>query len=461
MSRLARGPVSLTDGPITKSVVLFALPILVSNLVQQLYNSVDAAVVGQYAGSASLAAVGSTGHLIHLLIGFFLGISTGTGVLFAMHYGARNYPKLKQLIDSSLVISVIAGIFITVIGIVFCRPLLILMNSPEDVLPLSTIYLQIYFTGNIANLIYNVGAGIIRAEGDSTRPLIYLIISGVTNLVLDLLLVAVFEMGVAGAAIATVAAQVLSAILVIIRLMRMNPEYRLRLLQIHPDKVTVMEVIRIALPCGLQSSMFNISNLLVQAKINSFGTVAMAGITAYNKIDAFGYTSVHALGLATSTFVGQNVGAQKYRRLQKGIRVCMGITIAVSVTVGVLVILFCKPLLNLFTTDPEAQAVGIRMMWHIIPFSWLLCFMDVLGGSIRGAGQATAVTIISALCVCVFRILWLLIMLPIFNEIRIVFCCYPISWGLNALVTTIFYYKGSILRKKIKAELAAESVAST
>ena len=442
---------SLTEGPIAKSIVLFALPILISNIFQQLYNSIDTAVVGQYVGAAALAAVGSTASLINLLIGFFLGIATGTGVLFALRYGAGDKPGLKKLIDSSLVIGVIAGLFITLVGIVFCRPLLILMNTPDDVLPLAVTYLQLYFIGNVANMIYNIGSGIIRAEGDSSRPLLYLFISGMTNLVLDLTMVAVFHTGVVGAAVATVIAQVLSAVLVMIRLMRMDPEYRFRFSDIRVDRETVMDIIRIAIPCGLQGSMFNISNLLVQVKINSFGTVAMAGITAYTKIDCFGYTSTNALGLALSTYVGQNVGAGNYPRIQKGIRLGMTIAVCMSLCITVIILLSCRPLLRLFTADPDAQAIGYQMMWYMIPFTWLLTFMDILGGSIRGAGQATAVTVISALCICAFRVIWLIIMLHFFNDLRIVFLCYPLSWFLNAVVMTIFYFKGSKLRKDIKA----------
>lgn len=453
--RLSASPNALTEGPIAKNILLFAMPILLSNFFQQLYNAVDTAVVGKFSGSAALAAVGSTGFIINLLIGFFLGLATGAGVLFAMHYGAGNYPKLKRLVDSSMVIALISGIFITAVGICFCTPILRLMDTPEEVLPLARRYLILYFTGTVANLIYNVGAGIIRSEGDSSRPLLYLVIGGVTNLVLDLLLVAVFRTGVTGAAIATVAAQLISAVLVVIRMARMNPVYRLDLRHIRPDWETSREIIRISVPCGLQSSMFNISNILVQAKINSFGTAAMAGIAAYMKIDAFSYAAVHALGLAITTFVGQNVGAGQYRRAQKGLRVCMICTIGISLTVAGLVALFCKSLIGLFTDDAAAQAVGIQMMHYIIPFTWLLTFMDVLGGSIRGAGQATPVTVIAAISVCLFRIVWLMVMLRFFHDIRIVFLCYPISWVLNGISMTVFYYRHSILRKRIRAELSS------
>lgn len=444
--------ISLTEGPITKSLILFAVPLLLSNLFQQLYNSIDSAVVGHYAGNAALAAVGSTGSIINLLIGFFLGIATGTSVLYAMHYGAEDHLGLKKLIDSAMIISILAAVFISVVGIGFCRPLLKWMDTPDDVLPLGMTYLRIFFAGTIVTMIYNVGAGMIRAEGDSTRPLIYLIIGGVMNLFLDLLLVAVFDMGVAGAAIATVAAQAVSAVLVVWRLMHLNPAYRLRPLHMKLDKVAAWDIIRISVPCGLQGSMFNIANLLVQAKINTFGTVAMAGVTAYNKIDGFIYMPIMALSLAISTYVGQNIGAGRFERVRKGIRVCLVTAVGVSMLMGCIVILFCSRLLGLFTDDPAAKEVSLLMMRFLAPFAWTFSFSDILGGAIRGAGQAMKVTIISALCICVFRVLWLFIMLSFFNDIRILFLCYPISWILGTTVMVLFYFKGSVILKTVKSQ---------
>lgn len=445
------GSNSLTEGPIARGIIFFALPLLLSSIFQQLYNSIDAAVVGQYVGASALAAVGSTGSLINLLVGFFLGLSTGTGVLFAMHYGAGDHPGLKKIIDCSTLLSVAAGLFISVIGVVFCRPLLRFMHTPEDVLPLAVTYLRWFFTGTVANMVYNVGAAIIRAEGDSRRPLIYLVISGVANLILDLALVAGFRTGVAGAAIATVAAQLLSALLVVLRLTRMDPAYRLDLRHMHMDRLCTWDIVRISVPCGLQGSMFSISNLLVQIEINDFGTAAMAGVAAYSKIDAFSYIPVNALGLATSTFVGQNVGAGQYQRIRKGLRLGMALAIGLALLVAGVIVLFCKPLLALFTDDAASQAVGLQMMWYLAPFAWLLAFMDVLGGAIRGAGQATAVTVITALSICVFRVVWLLVMLHFIQDLRIVFLCYPLSWVLTAVATILFYYRGSALHRSINA----------
>lgn len=443
---------SLTEGSISKGLILFAVPILLSNLFQQLYNSVDSMVVGNYVGSAALAAVGSTGSLINLLIGFFLGIATGTGVLYAMHYGAEDYPGLKKLIDSALVISVGVGLVIGAVGIIFSRQMLILMDTPEDVLDLADRYLRIYFAGTVITMLYNVGAGMLRAEGDSTRPLIYLVIGGVTNLILDLLLVAVFDMGVAGAAIATVAAQLVSAVLTILRLTKLDARYRFRPLHMELNALTMWDIIRISVPCGLQSSMFNIANLLVQAKINSFGTAAMAGVTAYTKLDGFIYMPMNAMALAISTYVGQNIGAGKFSRIRKGIRVAIFSSLGATVVLEAAVLLFSAPLIDLFTDEPDARVYALQMMCYLAPTNWLFVLSDVLGGAIRGAGQAMKVTIISAVCICVFRVIWLIVMLRIDHNIRYVFLCYPISWLLSSAAMGIFYFKSAVIRKTLQSQ---------
>lgn len=354
--------VNLTEGSITKSIISFSVPILLTNLLQQLYNSIDSAVLGQFCGDAALAAVGSTGSLINLLIGFFLGIATGAGILYAMYYGAGDSVSLKKLIDSAIVLSLVIGVIMTFVGMVFTRELLMLMDMPEETLSLSEEYLRIYMGGTIVTLLYNVGAGLIRAEGDSLRPLIYLAIGGLGNLVMDLLAVGVLKMGVAGAAWATIIAQAITAVLVIIRLCRLNPEYALRPLHMKPDMLTLWDVVRVSIPCGLQSSMYNISNLLVQIKINAFGTVAMAGVTAYSKLDSFIYMPMESLSLALSTFVGQNIGAGRYDRMKKAIRVSLILALGCSFAMMALVYVFFNPLLSIFTDDPEEVAFGRSMM---------------------------------------------------------------------------------------------------
>lgn len=446
-------PVSLTDGPITKGLLAFALPIFFSNLFQQLYNSVDSAVVGSFAGDTALAAVGSTGSLINLLIGFFLGFATGAGILFAMHYGAQDWDGLKSVIDSAMFLAVVTGAVVSVFGYIFAEPLLRLMKTPENVMAESMSYLRIYLAGTVITMVYNVGAGLIRAEGDSKRPLLYLVAGGVTNLILDLLFVAIFGWGVSGAALATVLAQLVSAVLTVRRLMKLDERYRFRPLHWSIRKLTLWDLTRISVPCGLQSSMFNISNLLVQARINAFGSVAMAGVAAYNKIDGFIYMPTMAISLALTTYVGQNIGAGQYQRIAKGIKVALVTTLLLCFTLAGCVILFCKPLLSVFTKDPDSQAVAIQMMWFLATSSWTFIFGDILGAAIRGAGDAMPVTIVSALCICVFRVIWLMVMIRIINDIRIVFVCYPISWVLNSLVMALLYFFGNGMRKTMKHSL--------
>ncbi len=447
---MTKEPVSLTQGPIAKGLIAFAFPIFLSNLFQQLYNSIDAAVVGTYAGDAALAAVGSTGSLINLLIGLFLGLATGAGILYAMHYGAGDWQGLKKLIDGAMFLAVATGFVISVLGVIFSRRMLVWVSTPDDVIDLSTTYLRIYLAGTIITMVYNVGAGLLRAEGDSKRPLLYLVAGGLTNLVLDLLFVAVFDMGVAGAAIATVVAQLVSAVLVVWRLMRLDERYRFRPFHMTLDKLTLWDLTRISVPCGLQSSMFNIANLLVQAYINSFGSVTMAGCAAYSKIDGFIYMPTSALSLALSTYVGQNIGAGLYSRIAKGIRTALFSALALVIVMSGCVLLFCNQLIGLFTTEPDAQAVALQQMWYLAPFAWIFVFSDVLGGAIRGAGDAMKVTIVSASCICVFRVIFLVVLLHFFHDIRIVFSCYPISWCLSSITMTLLYFLGNGMRKTMK-----------
>ena len=443
--------INLTEGNVTKNLLLFAIPILLSNLFQQLYNAVDTMVVGKFAGSIALAAVGSTSALICLLIDFFLGIATGAGILYAMHYGAGDYKGLKKLIDSSVIIAITVSIVIMAIGIGFSDKLLSMMNIPGEVLGEAKDYFVIYLYGTLPMLIYNIGAGLIRAEGDSSRPLIYLVISGVINMIVDIVLVAGFDLGTKGAAWATVASQIIAAILVMIRLTKLNDIYAWRPLKMQPDKLTIWDITRISVPCGLSHTMFNFANLIIQTKINSFGAIAMAGTAAYNKIDSFMYMPMSALCLATSTFVGQNVGAGKFSRIKEGIKASAIAGVLATFTLMAIVFVFFKPLMSLFTADEEVISYARIMMLYLVPFTWIYAIADTLTGAIRGAGQATQVTVILAITICVCRLAWLAIALPIKNEINIVFMSYPISWTLCTLTMIWYFFKRSTVYKTIKS----------
>lgn len=379
---------NLTEGVIWKKIVLFAIPIMLSNLLQQLYNACDSAVVGNFAGSEALAAVGSTGALINLLVGFFLGISTGTGVIFSRYFGADDEKKLLDVMNAAVRLSIICGIFIMIIGLIWTTDLLKIMHCPEDIINLATTYLRIYLLGMVGMLVYNVGSGIIRACGDSKHPLYYLMFSGILNLILNLIFVAGFNMGVAGSALATAISQFFSAFLVIMNLVRIPYSYRLNIRKIKFNKETAKQIIKISVPCGLQSSMFNISNMIVQIKINDFGSVAMAGCAAYEKIDGFLYMPMMALGLSISTFVGQNIGAGKYERIKKGVNVCLVLSVIMTMIGSAIVLLTGGRLLNVFTDNEEVKNIGILMMFILAPFTWTHSFTEILGGAIRGAGSA-------------------------------------------------------------------------
>ncbi len=447
---------TLTEGSIWKGLTFFAIPIMLSNLLQQLYNTIDSAVVGTFSGSTALAAVGSTAALINLLVGFFLGLSTGTGVAYATYFGAGDQRNLKKVMESALIMSVIIGVFLTIVGVAFTPWMLEMVGTPADVMEEAITYLRIYFSGILVMLIYNVGAGIIRAGGDSRRPLYYLAASGLTNLLLDLLFVAAFDMGVAGAAWATVISQVVSAVLVVIHMMRLPESYRLRLRELRLDKKISIQLIKLAVPCGLQSSMFNISNLLVQAKINTFGSTAMAGVAAYNKIDGFLYMPTMALSLAITTFVGQNIGAGKTERVRRGIRVCVILAAVIAAVIAGVILLLGRTALRLFTDDAAVMDYGFQMMWTLAPFAWLFTPSDILGGAIRGAGSPVQVTIISALCICVFRIVWLYGLLPFIPDIQVVFWCYPVSWVVSTFCMGVYYFKGKWMRAGISGESLQE-----
>ena len=367
---------NLTEGVIWKKIVLFAIQIMLSNLLQQLYNACDSAVVGNFAGSEALAAVGSTGALINLLVGFFLGISTGTGVIFSRYFGADDEKKLLDVMNAAVMLSIICGIFIMIIGLIWTTDLLKIMHCPEDVINLATTYLRIYLLGMVGMLVYNVGSGIIRACGDSKHPLYYLMFSGILNLILNLIFVAGFNMGVAGSALATAISQFFSAFLVIMNLVRIPYSYRLNIRKIKFNKETAKQIIKISVPCGLQSSMFNISNMIVQIKINDFGSVAMAGCAAYEKIDGFLYMPMMALGLSISTFVGQNIGAGKYERIKKGVNVCLVLSVIITMIGSAIVLLTGGRLLNVFTDNEEVKNIGILMMFILAPFTWTHSFIN-------------------------------------------------------------------------------------
>ena len=432
----------MTEGVIWKKILLFSIPLLLGNVFQQLYNTVDSVVVGNYIGGNALAAVGTSGPIINLLVGFFMGLATGAGVVIARYFGARDEKGVHDAVHTTLATTVLGGLFLMVAGVALSPLLLRLIGTPEDILPDSITYLRIYFGGIIAMMIYNMGAGILRAVGDSKTPLYFLIISSIVNIVLDLLFVLVFEMGVAGVAWATLCAQVVSATLTIITLCRVKASYRVNLKDIRIQLSYLKEIIRIGLPSGLQNSIVSLSNIVVQSYINSFGSAAIAGYSTYGKVDAFALMPVMSLSMAITTFTSQNIGAQNYHRVRKGVKtgLCMTCGTAVVLTTGV--IIFARVLLGIFTGDQEIIEYGLLTMTYQAPFYVVLAINNTLAGILRGAGKASVPSFIMAANMCGLRIIWLSVMMPLFHSIIVVYLAFSVTWVTTCLCL-IFYYKRS------------------
>lgn len=435
----------IIDGVIWKQLLLFAIPLLIGNLFQQLYNTVDSIIVGNYVGREALAAVGSSNSLINMLVGFFLGLSTGAGVVISQYYGAGKNKKLHDAIHTALGLIFCSGILLTILGILLSPGILKLMGTPDDVMESSVLYLRVYFCGILSVMFYNMGSGILRAIGDSKRPLYYLIIASLVNVVLDLLFVVVFHMGVMGVALATLIAQTISAVLVIRKLVQSKEVYRVILKDITIQKEYVKIIIKVGLPAGIQQSVISFSNVIVQSHINSFGSAAMAGCGAYTKIDGFAILPVMSFSLAITTFVGQNIGAGRYDRVRKSARVCLLMSLSVTLFFSVLLYTFGSNILEIFSKDPEVVLYGSSMLKTLAPFYVLLAISHIFSGVIRGSGQATVPMIIMVANMCILRIILLSTLMPIFNDIKVVFLGYIVTWSTCALAMFIYYKKGKWL----------------
>lgn len=438
--------IDLTQGSIWKNLIIFAFPIMCANLFQQLYNTVDSLVVGQFVGHTALAAVGATGSLTGLIIGFFMGMGTGSGVVISQYYGAKDHVNLEKSVHTAMAIAIAFGIILGVIGILISPLLLELMNTPDDVMDQAVLYLRIYFGGVITLTVYNIGSGILRAVGDSKRPLYYLIVSGIANVFFNLLFVCVFNMGVAGVAWGTILSQLLSCILVIINLVKCTDSYRLELKRIRFDKEIFFRIAKIGLPAGVQSMVISLSNIVIQSKVNIFGSIAMAGYSAANRIDGFVYMPLNALSLAMTTFTAQNLGARKMHRAKKGTRTAIIMGLIAIIATGWTAVLFARPLIGLFSGEEDVIIYGVRTITVLGGGYFLFTFNDILAGVIRGAGNATVPMIISIFNMCIVRILWLTFLLPIWQNFNLVLVCYPLTWGLSSLCYLIYYKKGHWLK---------------
>lgn len=438
---------NITEGVIWKQLLIFFFPILFGTFFQQLYNSVDAVVVGRFVGKEALSAVGGgTGTVINLLVGFFIGLSSGATVVISQFYGAKKGELVSYAVHTSMAFSLVGGLVMMAIGIPLAPAVLRAMDTPAEVLEPAILYIRIYFMGIIGNLIYNVGAGILRAVGDSKRPLYFLIAGCLTNIVLDLLFVVVFRMGVAGAALATICSQLLSAVLVIVVLMRTEDMHRLEFRKIGFDRRMFGRIIRIGFPAGLQSVMYSLSNIIIQTAINGEGTDTVAAWTVYGKLDVVFWMCINAFGIAITTFVGQNYGANKPERVRKGIRSCLCMSAATTILISTLLYLGCGGIYRMFTSDAEVLRIGVEMTRYLVPAYITYICIEILSGALRGAGDVWIPTLICLTGVCVLRVAWIMAVVPVRPGIYTIIFSYPMTWVVTTAMFLVYYYFFSKIR---------------
>ena len=437
----------MTEGNIWKLLIIFSIPLILGNLLQQMYNTADSIIVGNFVGSNGLAAVGSGTALINLIIAFSQGAAVGAGVIVSQNLGARDKQKTKLAVHTAMCIAIILGVILSAIGVIFSRDLLVWMKTPKSVLKVSVLYLQIYCGGLILNVIYNMATGILNAAGNSKRPLIYLAIASVTNIILDLVFIKALKWGVKGAAIATDISQALSCVLAVGYLLRVNSDYKLIVKELKIYGNTAKQIIRVGLPTAIQNMVISFSNVLVQSSVNSYGATAMAGYAAYLKIDGFNILPVLSISMAVTTFTGQNVGAKKPDRIKKGMWNALIMGVVYTVIIGVVILLTSHTVLGLFTKDNEVITYGQLAMKYFCPFYFLLGILNILAGTVRGAGKGVPPMLILLFSMCIFRILWIKIALPFYSTIDGVFILYPISWFVGMVLMIIYTKFGKWLPK--------------
>ena len=440
---------NLSEGSIIKKLFLFAMPLIASGILQLFFNAADVIVVGKFAGDNALAAVGSNSSIINLLINVFMGLSVGANVLVAQFFAGKQEEELRKTVHTAITVSVVCGAFLAVVGFIAARQLLTWMQSPPEVISLSTLYLRIYFLGMPANMAYNFGAAILRGIGDTKRPLYYLTFAGVVNVVLNMILVILFHMDVAGVAIATVVSQIVSAVLVLRCLMKEEGAVRLETQYLGIDKHILVKIIQIGLPAGVQGSLFSLSNVIIQSSVNSFGATIVAGNSAAQNVEGFAYIAMNAFSQATVAFVSQNVGAGKYERINRVIVITMLSVCAIGLVFGNALYIFGEPVLGMYSDNPLVIQAGLKRL-SIICTTYALCgMMDCMVGALRGLGYSVMPMIVSLLGACAFRMAWIFIFFQIgrFHTIDTVYFAYPISWTLTVSVHMICFL---VIRKKLK-----------
>lgn len=440
----------ITEGVIWKQLLLFFFPIVLGTFFQQLYNTADAIIVGKAVGKEALAAVGgSTGTLINLLVGFFVGLASGASVIIAQLFGARQAQDVSRAVHTTIALALSSGALLTAVGLLCAGGILDMMGTPQEVMTYALPYLNIYFLGMIPQLVYNIGSGVLRAVGDSRRPMLFLICAALTNIVLDILLVLGLNLGVRGAAIATVLSQVVSAVLILVSLCHAQPVYRLhfRRIRFHGDMLA--RIVRIGLPAGLQSVMYSLSNMIIQASVNGFGTDVMAAWTAYGKIDGLYWMMISAFGVSITTFAGQNFGARRYDRMRRSVRVCLGMAAGVTVFMTALILAVGRPMLGMFTDDAHVVEMGMSIIRLIVP-TWItyLC-IEILSGAMRGAGDSLMPTLMTLTGVCLMRVFWVTVVVPRMHQLPVLMLSYPITWVITSCMFIVYYLRGRWLDRCI------------
>ncbi len=452
----------ITQGVIWQQITLFFLPILVGSFLQQLYNTADAVVVGRFVGTAALSAVGGTTNLIlNLIIGFFIGLSSGATVIISQFFGGKRMEEINRTIHTAIALSLVGGVLIMGIGLVAAPTLLRLLNTPEDVMVYATPYLRIYFLGTLANLFYNVGGSILRAVGDSKGPLLVLACCTGLNVVLDILFVAVLGLNTAGAAIATILSQFFSAVMVMILVHRKGEAFRLSLKKVRLHRDLLKRILWIGLPAGIQSALYTISNLIIQAGVNSFGTVTIASWTVFGKIDSVFWMVMDAFGISIATFTGQNFGAGRMDRVKKGTKVCLKMCLVLTLGLSAVLWLLAGPLTHLFSTDPQviAQATWIAHI-QICFFCCWTC-IEVYSNVLRAVGDSLAPMLIIAVGICGFRSMWTLFIAPLLpHQLIFTVCCYQLSWVFGSALFLIYFYRFAPLRHKLALVTKEEELAA-
>ena len=444
-----RTDVDMTEGNITRHIIVFAIPLLLGNIFQQLYNMVDTWVVGNFVSNEAFSAVGSVGPICNMLIGFFLGLSSGAGVVISQFYGARRYQEVEDTVHTAILLTGLMALAFMVVGNIMTPAMLCLMNTPEEVFPESEAYLRIYFTGVSGLMFYNIGSGILRAVGDSTRPFYFLVVSALLNVGLDLLFVLVLDMGVSGVALATVLSQGISAILILITLMFSDSCIKLKLYRLRIHWSMLRKICTVGIPAALQMTITSFSNVFVQSYINYFGADCMSGWTTYSKVDQLIFLPMQSIALASTTFVGQNLGKNQPERARKGVRNALLIALASTAIMMIPVIIFAAPIVGFFNAKPEVVEFGTVFLHWITPFYLLCVFNQVYSGALRGAGNSKVPMIIMLTSFVAFRQVYLFIMARVCNEILPIAMGYPAGWLLSAVLTAVYYHRVKLTESRL------------